>query len=318
VGFSGPDVGHGIVPPELESHSRDYSRFDGAAELLCGAATADAESGKMDEALSELAAAERFSNLAGKNPNVIGGLIAFSTEGRVLAIFKKLMKAHPEDRTILAGVSHILGGLKPQPNLERALEWEFVYAVAVTRAREPRTENESISSRLKRSLYQTPIENHAMAQRIHGYRIYLEHMPKDPTDYDGIKSAFEYAAKFTEPDWETRESVTSSSASDDKDSEDRNPMRDESEVCDNWTWNLTKRRMIRDECRLLQIRLAKGQLPSKLPDFGQDRIDPFSHRPLVYRLKGDGFILYSWGPNRRDDGGVRGKKPGEGDLVDTY
>lgn len=31
--------------------------------------------------------------------------------------------------------------------------------------------------------------------------------------------------------------------------------------------------------------------------------DPFSGRPFVYRREGDGYILYSLGPNRRDDGG---------------
>ncbi len=31
--------------------------------------------------------------------------------------------------------------------------------------------------------------------------------------------------------------------------------------------------------------------------------DVFSGRPFVYRRKGDGFVLYSVGPNLGDDGG---------------
>jgi hypothetical protein len=34
-------------------------------------------------------------------------------------------------------------------------------------------------------------------------------------------------------------------------------------------------------------------------------IDPYSDRPLVYRRTDDGYLLYSVGSNRVDDGGQR-------------
>ena len=45
--------------------------------------------------------------------------------------------------------------------------------------------------------------------------------------------------------------------------------------------------------------------------------DPFSGKPFAYRREGDGFVVYSWGPNLKDDGGTPSPKdsPGEGDLV---
>jgi hypothetical protein len=45
--------------------------------------------------------------------------------------------------------------------------------------------------------------------------------------------------------------------------------------------------------------------------------DPFSGRRFVYRREGAGFVVYSWGPNLKDDGGVPppAKKPDEGDVV---
>jgi len=33
-------------------------------------------------------------------------------------------------------------------------------------------------------------------------------------------------------------------------------------------------------------------------------MDPYSDKPLVYKRKGEGFILYSVGPNFIDDGGT--------------
>lgn len=43
-------------------------------------------------------------------------------------------------------------------------------------------------------------------------------------------------------------------------------------------------------------------VPDYLPSVPED---PFGGGPLVYRLQGDGHVLYSIGPNRRDDGGRR-------------
>lgn len=46
-------------------------------------------------------------------------------------------------------------------------------------------------------------------------------------------------------------------------------------------------------------------------------LDPFSGDPYHYRREGDGFVLYSVGLNRKDDGGVKGEKRDEGDVVWT-
>jgi len=44
--------------------------------------------------------------------------------------------------------------------------------------------------------------------------------------------------------------------------------------------------------------------------------DPFSGKPFVYHRKGAGFVLYSWGPDLKDDGGqALDPKSRQGDLV---
>jgi hypothetical protein len=50
--------------------------------------------------------------------------------------------------------------------------------------------------------------------------------------------------------------------------------------------------------------LVKTGYLTKLPD------DPFSNGPLTYKKTADGFLLYSWGSNLKDDGGqaIRDKK----------
>ena len=75
-----------------------------------------------------------------------------------------------------------------------------------------------------------------------------------------------------------------------------------------------------------QYRLSHGQLPTclddlipaYLPDVPQD---PFDGRPLRYRLREPGFIVYSIGPDETDDGGkprrpVRGSQGGEASRIE--
>jgi len=41
-------------------------------------------------------------------------------------------------------------------------------------------------------------------------------------------------------------------------------------------------------------------VPGILPEVP---VDPFTGKPLIYRLEGAGFIVYSLGSNEKDDGG---------------
>jgi len=73
-------------------------------------------------------------------------------------------------------------------------------------------------------------------------------------------------------------------------------------------------------CRVgLALKLYKqksGTYPDTLdrltPEFMESiPVDPFTGKPLVYRKTGDGFLLYSLGPNLKDDGGKPGARSGK-------
>ncbi len=74
----------------------------------------------------------------------------------------------------------------------------------------------------------------------------------------------------------------------------------------------------------LRLYLAEhGELPKRLeqlvPDYLPELpLDPFSERPLVYRPDGSSWLLYSIGPDHKDDGGTPipgGATVGNGDLT---
>ncbi|HOD82558.1 MAG: hypothetical protein BWX88_00929 [Planctomycetes bacterium ADurb.Bin126] len=67
-------------------------------------------------------------------------------------------------------------------------------------------------------------------------------------------------------------------------------------------------------------RAEKGGYPETLSQLAPDYlkevpIDLFTGRPLAYRREGDGYLLYSVGMNRRDDGGVVCGEKQQDDLV---
>ncbi len=69
-------------------------------------------------------------------------------------------------------------------------------------------------------------------------------------------------------------------------------------------------------------RARHGQYPATLEQLREYAgyelpLDPFSGEPFVYRREGKGFLIYSWGPNLKDDGGQEpptGKRD-EGDVA---
>jgi hypothetical protein len=74
--------------------------------------------------------------------------------------------------------------------------------------------------------------------------------------------------------------------------------------------------------RIAEYRMRAGRFPASLAEAGgQTLFDPFSGKPLIYRRTDKGFVLYSVGEDRKDDGG-KAMRPAPGkpvpDLVIEY
>jgi hypothetical protein len=63
-------------------------------------------------------------------------------------------------------------------------------------------------------------------------------------------------------------------------------------------------RITRTGLALLASKADRGALPQTLAGFEPDDVrDPFSSAPLIYRPGAEGFVLYSIGPDKKDNGG---------------
>ena len=68
-------------------------------------------------------------------------------------------------------------------------------------------------------------------------------------------------------------------------------------------------RLLRLELALQEYRKRHGRYPATLAQLASEittavPLDPFTERPLVYRLQGSAYLLYSLGPDQADDGGT--------------
>jgi len=84
--------------------------------------------------------------------------------------------------------------------------------------------------------------------------------------------------------------------------------------------SLARLRLAQTALALEQSRAATGSYPAALQDLTPQFVsavpnDPFDNQPLRYRKAGEGYILYSIGPDAKDEGGVR--RPGSDDLLFT-
>ena len=80
------------------------------------------------------------------------------------------------------------------------------------------------------------------------------------------------------------------------------------------TQHLAEQRLLLTTVALQSYRVGHGEWPAALTELVPDYLpalpnDPFSNSSLVYRRTVDGYLLYSLGPNRQDDGGAKFEFP---------
>ena len=84
---------------------------------------------------------------------------------------------------------------------------------------------------------------------------------------------------------------------------------------------IAQMRVTRAGLALLQDTKAQGVFPETLEKLKlKDLNDPFSAEPLRYKSQGQGFILYSIGPDQKDNSGSpkQKKQTEDWDIVWTY
>jgi hypothetical protein len=265
-------------------------------DLLCFIAEADARGGKFDLAIDELRSADRILVQVEQNPSlslVWSGL--YREEDKLMASFHRCMESVKGDAAGLEKGERFLKSLPSQPRVNFALKCDSA---------EP-----------------------AMDGWISSTMDIWRESDEDPTQLDQIKDKFWYGPKIRrerarysrlllriykdlppDVDWKTANLIH------DRDWEEEekrngafvyfNFKTNEDFMLKMWPSDMTRRRVELAAIRIQLLRLKTGTLPKRLPDFGPDGVDPFTGKPLLYKLRGSGFVVYGVGRKGVDDGGM--------------
>ena len=82
-----------------------------------------------------------------------------------------------------------------------------------------------------------------------------------------------------------------------------------SQVGANEARRLARQQVLRAGASVLAYRDRTGSWPDRLDDALVPPTDPFTGRPMGYRVEGDGFVVWSAGETQAFDGGTPGPKP---------
>ena len=275
----------------------DYSPYDNLALLMVGLAIYESQANDISAALKDLTATKGFSRQLATTQDF--GNFDLTNIVYLIGLneWSRIMNEHANDRKTLQLGNAWLKDLPPAASLrdcfaseipmyragyERAIDDPAKFAKEMARARVtiPAKYANKISLRL------------AEGQDVHAMRIAYESLPRDESDWISVQKVFQAA---------------SASRKDPAKVVMDDPFALFSGVAHYGAVRVAADRIARQSIAVLLYRNDHGCLPDALPLSGQDAIDPFSGKPMIYKKLGKGFIIYSIGPDLKDNGGPHGK-----------
>ncbi len=264
--------------------------FD-AAFTYCQIARADGENGNLDLALDELRTTERFAKQSGENPIAVAQIRSISLERRTLLVCRQLLIHYAGDREKIKAIESYVDSLPSQPNARNAVIAEFLSAAFDLR--DPMRAKSRIDQLIKQEAYDRPRVDRKIDQAFDMYLDAFRLMPKDPNDYQGLWRTFVAAEK---------KYPRINNGSDDIGQLDMRPA--DAQWMELYLIQQVNRKIMKTACLMYLSHLDHGEFPKSLP-MSPFSIDPFSGTPFVYKPETDSFVLYSVGPNGKDDGGKK-------------
>ena len=292
---------------EEDNYKADiWVRFDPVVEqdgfrLLMQTAIADMEARRYVQATDEFQAGQRMIGQMAIRPTAS----SFFDESLCDYVFlRSLSTVVHEDASpeVLKNIESLLNESPPLPDIRKVFYSQFVADVIDFRDR-VKPEHGADLWRTVEDRFWARGQSQRLANALtHVYREAFEQMPRDPNDVDGMRRVFVDVGKKHSKDLILA----------------RAGVADETRFwvdrCDRWLEQVARRRVMLAGVRVL--RLPSPSYP--LPGTGEDVIDPFSGRPLVYEIFHGQFVVYSVGKNRVDDGGVEPSYGRPSDIVFRY
>lgn len=305
----------------LDMKFPEYAAARQAARVLAMRAVLRSDDGDVDGAFRDIAAGFALGRHTGRDPLLIAMLVQIAVETIMDRAFIQVLVDHLDDRRALVKARENLGACGAMPSLEYTLAGEAVVervAVQTTSPLAALSYRESqeradradwlVARRQGARLARGAFESRFVAY----WRSVFRQLRAHRNDMDaarratqGLYADIERRAKNGEMSYLLVAIIAPTVA----------------EAVDHLIQLDALRRIRLCTLLLIEYRQRTGRFPSTLADMGRPPVlDPFTQQPLRYRRTSKGFVLYSVGKNRVDDGGVRKRKPNDTllDIVVEY
>jgi hypothetical protein len=283
--------------------------------ILGAKACLEAEAGRSDAAWEFAQTQLRFADALRNEPVLISLLVRFTSIRTSCETIRKICKITPPNSEQYRNLESMLSDYEGRTPLVLALDGERLllgeWAFNLLRSESPRAltasaGDESVFGEVLLRLYSAfkplSLADHAAYLRIMGEYTRLFQQPYSPNEasamdkkVDQMRSRLHIVTSMLVPAI--------------------------SRVNERYWEMIAQMRITRAGLAVLQDRKAQGVFPETIEKLKLKNLDdPFSTEPLHYKPQGQGFILYSVGPDQKDNGGSpqEKKQKTDFDIVWSY
>jgi len=276
----------------------EFSYLRRIVRALCFESETRSREGNWAGALEDLKAAQKIGRHLGDEPIEMGVLIQLSTEVLVQRSFERVIADHAQNAAFLAEAKRVEDGFGPLPDFRRTIGTNLVITSAALK--DPET---------LKLLQETP-GSESFKDPLAQFRFNISTVRDAYADKAVTRYRQLYAATSSRlEDWEANRAAMATVYQQVR--QDHSPSNalgplffDISDLLGDVPGEaIAFRNVIGTELHLLIDGQKTGKLANKLPDNDPSSLDPFTHKPLIYHPSVKGFVLYSVGKDRKDNGG---------------
>lgn len=276
----------------------EYAHLKTFSKLYSTRAELSSLKGDWRSALNDIRTEYQLAQHTGQDPILIGMLVQVAQEAIANRSLERAISDHGRNPEFLREAAKVTDDVGPLPNLRHALGGEIVFgrkAIPMIEGRaslsmSPGPEGPAKPLPMEKAFFQSkPVQGAFETKLIQFWRETYRDLPQDPAK------------------WE--ESLKVMSRLETKLEADRSPAN----MANHWLMPvfsqaaavngkvLAQRRMARAAIQVLEHRAKEGNFPVALP---ADAIDPYSGKPLIYKITSNGFKIWSVADDRVDNRGI--------------
>jgi hypothetical protein len=277
----------------------EYASLKLYAKVLSYKAQRQSDAGDWQGALKTIERMNRISHHAGMEPTLIGMLVQIAIESITMVRFQHIIAANARNAAFLNAAETTLKRFGALPDFRHALNGEMVMtrvtiqSLGTVSIGELTTGSKTSTSGIENAVLNNSGVRRALeAKALEDYNWQFERLPHDPEKW---QEAFE-VSKQMQAKIDADDSLLN------KLNQVIFPVFTQANVAIGRV--IAGRHLTGTQIKLCIDRLKTGTYPATLPDYGEVRIDPFTGKPLQYKAAGHGFLLYSFGDDKVDNGGT--------------